>query len=402
MRESLLLLFALTNSLAQQFPKSFPQLDPPRAGADVVTGKAPESGWPIRVKIFDAVGNLVQQRDVLVNSADSSIVAGFSKSLEAGQIVQASFLVAQSEMMGSAPLIVAPAPASQTNSRADSETTQPAESTDLGRVRYYFTSGVILSNDQGFRFNSGTQAGLFLGLNADRAWLPLNNDGFRRFNINSYLDARLTSVPTQQAASPGITVTSTLDAFKQSQKAASFQSGVYLPVIAGQPWSTGKSSYSLFAGPLAQAAFVTLTGDAGSNSPATPITGQFFKSYSYGARLGVFEHYRSSSAAPALISYVDFTVGRFGDFEAFRDLTLDAPSSQGHEFERVRPWRYSIEGVLKVPRSPFLLGFNANLGIGAWTGAPRTPPFTQPRDDLRFLFGAQFDFARLLKTIPEL
>ena len=90
--------------------------------------------------------------------------------------------------------------------------------------------------------------------------------------------------------------------------------------------------------------------------------------------MGVFQHSRSASEAPELVSYVDITRGRFGDFE--------------------RPWRYSLEGVFKVPHSPLVLGFNANIGTGGNAG------FVQPRDDLRFLIGAQFDFAKFLKALP--
>ena len=109
MRAFLLVAFTLAGCAAQEpgAPKSPPRLDPPKAGADVVSGKAAESAWPVRVKIFDGAGNVVQQRDVLVNPVDSSIVAGFPRSLEAGQIVQASFLVGQTEVMASAPLVVA-------------------------------------------------------------------------------------------------------------------------------------------------------------------------------------------------------------------------------------------------------------------------------------------------------
>jgi hypothetical protein len=507
-----LVFFTLAGCAAQELaaPKSPPRLDQPKAGADVVSGKAVESAWAIRVKIFDSAGNIVQQRDVLVNPADSSIVAGFSSSLEAGQIVQAYFLVGQAEVMASAPLVVANA-AARASSRTQAARALPqptpvrirgelvpgmtnvyAEATptpansgyevrlyacpegvpagirdstgfkpyavtdatgqaaitfeqplaagqvvslcqkiadtsdpsapaveaqgsgaialtnplDLGRVRYYFTSGIVLSNDQQFQLgSSGTQAGLYLGLSADRAWLPLDSKGFRRLNVNSYLDVRLTSVATQQAAAASI-----LQSFTQSQKAAMFETGVYVPVVVGEPWSNGTNRYSVFAAPLAKAGFVTLTDDpaGASSSNAIPVTGRFYNSYSYGARFGVFRHFASESAAPQLVSYVDFAAGRFGDFEAFRDLTLEAnpnpPATQPHDFLLVRPWRYSFEGVFKVPHSPFILGFSANIGTGAWPAARDalgTHPFTQPRDDLRFLFGAQFDFSQFLRAIPQ-
>jgi len=468
MRIFLLFLFGFGAGCLAQDPKTPPQLDPPSAGADVVSGKSSDSAWPVRIKVFDSAGHVVEQRDVLVNAADSSIRAGFSRSLQAGQIVQAYFLRGGVEMMPSAPLVAGKAAASQptavrirgelapgaTNVYVDATPTLPksgyetrisacadgvpagirdstgfkpyavtdatgqaaitfeqplaagqsvslcqkivdtndplapaidapgsgtvaiANPLDLGRVRYYFTTGVILSNDQGFQLNtSGTQAALFLGLDADRAWLPLDANGFRRINVNSYLDVDLTSVPTEQ-----VQAGSTLDSFIQSQKAATFQSGAYFPIIVGQPWSTGGSRYSLFMAPLAQAGFTTLTSNTAA---ASSVTDRFFKSYSFGARLGIFQHFHSAAAAPELVSYVDITSGRFGDFEAFRGPLLE------------RPWRYSLEGIFKVPHSPFVLGFNANIGTGGQQG------FTQPRDDLRFLFGAQFDFSKFLKALPE-
>ncbi len=472
-----------------QDPESPPELDAPHAGADVVSGKSTESALPVRVKVFDSNGHLIEQRDILVTG--SNVVAGFQSRLRAGQVVQAYFLRGALEIMPSAPLVVAnavervPARASvpsaagpaqnaiavrirgellpgATNVYIDATPTIPnsgfetriyscpdgvpagirdssgfrpyaitdatgqasitfeqplaagqvvslcqslvdisdpatpsiqapgsgpmaiANPLDLGRVRYYFTAGAILSNDQGFQLNPpGAQAALFLDLNSDRAWLPLDSNGFRRANVNTYVDIALTSVPLQQ-----VQTSSTLESFIQSQKAATFQGGAYFPLIAGEPWSTGGSRYSMFVAPIAKTSFTTLASDA---TAATAVTDRFFKSYSFGARLGIFHHSRSTAAAPELVSYVDIARGRFGDFEAFRG----SPVGPHPGLLLERPWRYSVEGLFKVPHSPFVMGFNANVGTGGKAA------FTEPRDDLRFLFGAQFDFSRLLKALPQ-
>jgi hypothetical protein len=227
--------------------------------------------------------------------------------------------------------------------------------------------------------------------------VALNADGYRRWNVNTFLDTQLTSVATQQAS------TATLQSFNQSQKAASFQIGTYVPWIMGSPWARGSNRYSLFIAPMGKAGLVTLT-DEQSASATVPVTDRFFKAYSYGARLGVFQHYHSSGAAPSIVSYVDITTGRFGDFEAFRELTPATAGAPG-EIQRVRPWRYSFEGLLKLPSSPFVVGFSANIGTGAWPAFKDAQgifhPYTQPRDDLRFLLGAQFDFSKLLKALPQ-
>ena len=87
-------------------PKAPPKLDQPHAGADVVTGKTVETAWPVLVKVFDTAGNTVQQREVLVNAPDLTVVAGFPHPLRAGEIVQASFDVGGVETLPSAPVIV--------------------------------------------------------------------------------------------------------------------------------------------------------------------------------------------------------------------------------------------------------------------------------------------------------
>jgi hypothetical protein len=325
-----------------------------------------------------------------------------------------------------------------------SDTVVVADPLDLGRIRYYFTAGIVVSNSQGFQVqSSGSQAGVFLGLNADRSWLISNQPFWRRIGLNTFFDARLTSVATQGATATttpaastgsGSTPTTTttpastaLNSFLQSQKAGSLQAGTYIPIMTGE-WARGSDTYAFFVAPLAKAGFTTLTsqqssasttsGTATTTTPAAtslPLTGQFYTSYSYGGRFGVFRTYKDgngdwdTNSAPELVSYVDVTTGRFGNFEGFRDLTVEntgASSTTGADyFLRLRPWRYSFEGLLKIPHSPFVVGFNANIGRGAIAPAivnGVTRPYTQPRDDLRFLFGAQFDFTKLLKAIPTL
>ncbi|HEY6389883.1 MAG TPA: hypothetical protein VIX89_01325 [Bryobacteraceae bacterium] len=292
---------------------------------------------------------------------------------------------------------------------------------DLGRVRYYFTSGVVLSNSRDFALqSSSTQAGIFLGLDADRAWIVPSQPGFGNIGINTYFDARLTSVATQ-AMNPGSAAADNLTTFISSKKAASLLAGTYFPIATGY-WDRGTAKYSFFVAPLAKAGFTTLADDtAPVTTPAagttTNVTNRFFTSYAYGLRLGVFHNFMKdktnfdTNTGPELVSYVDVTTGKFGNFEAIRDLTPGAPSGPTdppHPLHRVRPWRYSFEGLLKIPHSVFVIGFSANIGRGAYPPEPDEKnktllrPFTSPRDDLRFLFGARFDFSRFLQAIPKL
>jgi hypothetical protein len=192
-------------------------------------------------------------------------------------------------------------------------------------------------------------------------------------------------------------------------------------------------NYSLFLAPIAKVGFTTLTGDLNTiaatplngNANTTPtssappvLTGRFNTSFASGARLGLYRNFHTREAAPDLVSFIDITPGKFGGFEAYRNPTqYDPPSAnpsgpvtvRAGEFITVRPWRWSIEGLLKIPHSPFVVGFNANLrmyGVPAFQplGLPKgvVIPFAQPKDDLRFLFGARFDAAKLLHTLPSL
>lgn len=255
-----------------------------------------------------------------------------------------------------------------------------ADPLDLGRVRYYFTTGLVMASRADF-----SQTSLFLGLNVDRAWLVTNRRGWRHVGFNTYFDSRLTSMAT-----PG--PENALTSFIRSSKAANLQGGIYVPLMTSE-WRQGDEWYSLFVAPLATAGVAMSEGAS-------------FTSQAYGARLGVFRNYKRGDrfdpdAGPQLVSYVDLAAGKFGNFEAFRQITPQLPDG----LYRVRPWRYSAEGVLKIPHSIFIAGFSANIGRGARRADVLNGialPFTSPRDDLRFLFGARFDFARFLEAIPKL
>jgi hypothetical protein len=299
----------------------------------------------------------------------------------------------------------------------DSTSTPVVDPLDLGRVRYYFTSGVVLSNSRDFALqSSSTQAGLFLGLDVDRAWVVPKRPGMWNLGINTYFDARLTSVATQAMDSTPSATADKLSSFISSKKAASLLAGTYFPITTAI-WNRGSATYSFFVAPLAKAGFTTLADDtANTTGTTTTVTDRFFTSYAYGTRLGVFRnfmkgrHHYDTSTGPELVSYVDVATGKFGNFEAMRDLTVeDGKTESPHRFYRVRPWRYSFEGLLKIPRSVFVIGFSANIGMGAYRAdkvivdkVTLVRPFTSPRDDLRFLFGARFDFSRFLQAIPKL
>ena len=59
-----------------------------------------------------------------------------------------------------------------------------------------------------------------------------------------------------------------------------------------------------------------------------------------------------------------------------------------------RPYRTSFEGVLHIPSTPLIIGFNANLKLQS---SPKG--YFDPRDDLRILFGTRFDVGKLFAKL---
>jgi len=294
-----------------------------------------------------------------------------------------------------------------------------------GLVRAYFTSGFLLSQDQG----SFSQSNLFLSFTIDKTWrLPnshLYNNG--RFpGINSFFETRLTSIPVNSCAQQsgtsesGGSSTSTdcvnnagggggsstpLDTFLANQKTARLAIGVYLPATVTN-WTYKGTPNALFVAPIAKIGFDTPAGSLSqtqpSNSTGTGTSGatsvvavnptNFYKFYTFGARFGHFAMTTSKSQAPETLSYLDFTFGRFSNLESLVNTAALANS-------RERLWRINVEGILKVPSTPLIVGFSANVGMKN----PGAPPIIQGAgDDLRFLFGAKFDMAKLMAKIGQI
>ncbi|MBV9504174.1 MAG: hypothetical protein JO323_04125, partial [Acidobacteriia bacterium] len=264
---------------------------------------------------------------------------------------------------------------------------------DWGRVRAYFTAGIVLSNSSAF---NTTDANTFLGLTIDKGWVrpvyqiahgPRFWDNLR---VHTFFDARLTAIPTTVVSSVSTLISTQLS----NSQAGSLQIGGYLPIVITN-WTYKDRPYSLYVAPLAKTGFYTLTS-SGSTSYQTQlaVTGndRFFTFYAYGVRVGHYREYQTpdgrftASRAPEQLSYLDLTVGRWSNFEAFGGSAT------------YRPWRYGFEGILKIPNTPLILGLNANVNAERI----KSPLFQLPPDDLRFLFGVRFDASKLTNLLGSL
>jgi len=148
----------------------------------------------------------------------------------------------------------------------------------------------------------------------------------------------------------------------------------------------------LFIAPLAKGGILTTTGQQ------TAEAKQFgqddvFNFFSFGAMLGHFRlhgrrtgsHFEpDNDVAPELISWLTISRGRWENFEV--ETPTGLKDAEGHDIMwRQRPWRWEALGRLKIPETPFIIGFDGNFGKGP--------------DDVRFIFGTRFDIGKILHTL---
>jgi len=316
---------------------------------------------------------------------------------------------------------------------------------DWGRVRGYFTSGILLSQNQ----NSFSQSSLFLGFNLDKTWrmpgyyhqVRKKARGATRMShwpgINTFFDVRLTATPVSACnlpngtsgsdgtcASPSPTPTpaagtvqrqaadatpspTPLDTFLSQRKTARFTVGAYFPFTL-TTWTYNKRANALFIAPLAKVGFDTPVGDLTQNQPAATVTAgatttptavnqaNFYNFYGYGGRIGHYGLTSSRNEAPELISYLDVIFGPYSNLESL----IIPEKGPTIPVKRTRLYRLGLEGILKIPSTPLIIGFSANVGQESLGLGPHTI-VQRAGDDLRFLFGARFDAAKLMSVIAK-
>jgi len=314
---------------------------------------------------------------------------------------------------------------------------QEAVEYDWGRVRGYFAAGMIFSKER----DDFSHSDMFLDFTLDknyaaRPWFKIwpdtkdkHGDTRQHYlfkNFNTFFNARLTSIPvtaTDTTPSDGGTGTteeecSTPDceAFITSKKAAMMQAGIYLPMYWGfTTWyrrvQRDEKNFrweknALFIAPLAKGGIITVTGDRETAEAKQFGQDDVFNFYSFGAMLGHFRlHSRrklddyghpllyntgrpvyesNPNIAPELISWLTLSMGRWENFEI--EVPTGEKDAMGNDIKvRQRPWRFEALGRLKIPETPFIIGFDGNFGKGP--------------DDVRFIFGTRFDIGKIMRTL---
>ena len=415
-----------------------PKIKPPDTILTVQEGATNVTGYgagldKVRVQVVD--GDEVRaQVDAPVDPTSNQFSAPFTNPLQADQQLKIFGMLKGGVSETATPLTVAPI------------------DLDWGRVRAYFSAGLLLSNNS---LLNATSANTFLDLNVDKNWLrPQTGFGAQKpkrlenVRFHTFFDARLTAIPTHSAAAastssaPGTQASQTPAAgsgggsagstaanptvnppsLLNNNQAGALQIGAYLPFVLAN-WSFRERPYSLYVAPIAKVGFYTVT-DAGTavafnNTDYTRNNGRFFSFYSYGVRVGHYREYKTwdgraeHDRAPEQLSHLDIAVGRWANFAAFEPFVFTTPTAGGAPASCTAPapqpttaqcyfwqrfWRYSFEGVLKIPNSPLILGLSANVSAER----PKSSGFIMPADDLRFLFGIRFDAAKFTGILSKL
>ncbi len=278
---------------------------------------------------------------------------------------------------------------------------------DWGRVRGYFTSGVVFSKDRDITSterNSFSKPDIYLDFTLDKNYVSREKRFVGIFNdVNTFFMARLTSVgvaaktdsSTEAAATDETCNTADCTTFLTSEKVAQMQVGVYAPIYLTQ-WNRIAASTSsernkwgsaLFIAPIAKGGVQSIVGDRKNSTAEAQRFGgdDIYNFYSFGVLIGHLNLFKNKrDKAPDMSSYLSLTTGRWENHEYLKPTGTN--DSSGNPFStRVRPWRYEAIGRLKVPGTGFVIGFDGNFGKGP--------------DDLRFIFGYKFDIGTMLNTL---
>jgi hypothetical protein len=410
---------------------SAPEIAQPlRDGATAVTGSGPalEAGCTATFQVHDtenaaagAPGALLSIKSgaTITANNDGTFSIPLAEPLREGEVITVT-----ESLSGRA----GAAPSSQTSVPVAVVVTG-----DWGRVKAYFVSGILISQNQ----NSFSQSSLYLEFNLDKTWrLPgyYHQDDSGKWSrwpgLNTFFDVRLTSIPVTACAtstpssgtsggnqqsscttSANGNAATPLNTFISSQKTARLATGIYFPwTITG--WTYKNNPQALFIAPLAKVGFDTPAGSLSQVQPAattntsTTVSNSgdvvavnptnFYTFYGWGGRIGHYAltSHTDRSTAPELISYLDVVVGRFSNLETLvQPNGLNIPPTV-----RQRLLRIQVEGLLKVPSTPLFVGMSANVGQES-VSVGKGSIVQRAGDDLRFLFGVRFDVAKLLSKV---
>jgi hypothetical protein len=295
---------------------------------------------------------------------------------------------------------------------------------DFGRFRTYFTIGVQASNQLSSTSTNSSTAGEYLEAGFDSTYLRA---AAHRPGLATNFDVRLSPIPvagtsTTTTVSNGISTSSIAANQLSSQDSVRLVGSVYAPVkVSG--WSNGggassstyKENYFTLA-PIARAGVGTLinpsttssTGSATSNQTVT--TTQFASSFNFwglGGRIAWERYAPDSNKGPQTLTQFAVVVGDDSNLPSYVCKPGTSPTplpavtacTTGEYLSRTLRPRVDIEGFVKLPNYPFILGFDANLQQYALWKKPNLDYLNKPGNDIRIYVGISVDIATLVSKL---
>ena len=318
-----------------------------------------------------AVGEGYSDYELLTSSS------GTAKSVATGTNGSFSLTLATPAMAGEKLQIVQVLPAGTylfdaEKRRCFSAVYEVVDTTGWGRVRAYFTAGLLLSNNSTITSSNSTgtqdsgnfsQAHEFLDLSLERSWLlpgcyvrtladpypPSTSQddkdgkpdaqpretcfdaatGIKTLatrqqhwqpGISTIFETRLTAIPvsTLTATTPVTLSTNQLT----SAQTARLGAGVYLPFLLTR-WDYHQEPNAFFVAPLAKVGFDTVTGPSNqsvilsSGVPGTIALENIYNFWEYGARIGHYAMTQSTRVAPYTDNYLDIAYGPYSNLQSY-------------------------------------------------------------------------------------
>jgi hypothetical protein len=326
-----------------------------------------------------------------------------------------------------------------------------ADSNDFGRFRTYFTFGIQASNQLSTDSSNSSTAGQYLEVGFNSAWIRAKDREDRQQavpalkgrgtpGLSTNIDIRLSPIPvaataTQTTTTPatGTATTTVTPNVLSSQQSARFVSSVYLPWKTTN-WNNHTDFFTI--GPLARGGFGTLLNPSGSSSSAggastTPATAStvtttsFSSAYyflGFGSRLAWDRYSSNTDQAPQTIAQALITFGQYSNLPSYvcNPTTVNpyattsvitscnqgkyapTPATNPTNFfiysRTVRP-RIDIEGFIKLPGYPFVLGVDANLQQSAIFGRSNLDVLNKPGTEIRIFVGATLNLSTFFSKL---
>jgi hypothetical protein len=274
---------------------------------------------------------------------------------------------------------------------------------DFGIIRTYYTAGAVISNQT--QSNSGTTAAQYIDIGIAFNWLTetrkdfVKSGGVYHPGVDSFISGRFSSIPVaapvkNSTSNPSATTTATTLNVISSQESLRVRSGSLIPFM----FTKSADGKAFFIAPIVKGGFETLLNPAATtttNSSAATLPANFshtYDDYSAGLRIGARQYAQApqDEISVRTLAQMDFTLGRFSNLE---ELTcspiltktgataaptntscysastptsvgaLAAPSTTYNIYANNHASlpRIEAEGFIQIPKTPFVLGIDANL-----------------------------------------